>query len=248
MPVLAALTILLQISFAVHCVRSGRDRMWLSFIIFVPLIGCAAYFFTQVWPELGDSKAARSVKHGLVNAIDPHRELKRRKDELAISDNIDNRVKLADECMDAKLFDEAEQLYRSCLRGQHETDPNIMLKLARAEFAQDAFGAAQTTLEKLVELNPNFQSTSGHLLYARTLEHTDTTAARREYDALVTSYPGEQARVRYAQLLQREGAPDIAAQLFEETLTRARRAPKYYQRAEKQWIDIARQHARGTID
>jgi hypothetical protein len=56
----------------------------------------------------------------------------------------------------------------------------------------------------------------------------------------VRYYPGEEARVRYALLLKKTGHTERAMALFDETLTRTRRAPRHYQRAQRQWVDTAR--------
>ncbi|MDH3689170.1 MAG: hypothetical protein OEU36_06770, partial [Gammaproteobacteria bacterium] len=63
--------------------------------------------------------------------------------------------------------------------------------------------------------------------------------AIKEYEVLISSYPGEEARVRYALLLKRQGRTERAQALFKETLTRARRSPKYYRSREKEWIQTA---------
>jgi len=42
-------------------------------------------------------------------------------------------------------------------------------------------------------------------------------------------------------LLKELGQNDKAAELFAESLLRAKRAPKYYRQREKQWLEIARE-------
>ena len=246
MPILGGLAILMQIAFAIHAVRTGRDRNWLYFIIFVPVIGCVVYFFTQVLPDLGNDPGVRRAGESLARSVNPMGELKRRKAELDVSDNIDNRLALADECMVMAYFDEAEQLYASCLRGHHAQDPNIHLKLATAQFSQQQFATAKQTLDDLIRDNPTFKSTAGHLLYARTLEALeDTNAAKKEYEALLQTYPGEEARVRFAELLEGLGETQRAFELYDEAINRAGRAPRYYQKQEKHWLDIAKRKKNG---
>jgi hypothetical protein len=67
--------------------------------------------------------------------------------------------------------------------------------------------------------------------------------AADDYAALVTHAPGEEVRCRYALLLQRRGDKAAAKTLFDEILTRSRRAPSHYRRQEREWIDIARREA-----
>jgi hypothetical protein len=240
MPFAAVLTILIQVAFAVHVVRTGRNFIWLWVIIFVPLVGCLVYFFAEILPELGRSRTVARARNHLINTVDPQRELRRRRELLEATGTVENRVALAEECVEARMYDEAITLYRESLAGIHSTDPNIMEKLARAQFEKGAAAEAKQTLDDLIRENPDYKSTEGHLLYARTLEALgEIDAASKEYEILLGSYPGEEARVRYAQLLTRKGNKARAAELFKETLIRAKRAPKYYRDKEREWIRTA---------
>lgn len=242
MPPLAILTIALQIACAVHVIRSGREYYWIFLIVLVPLIGCAVYIVTQVLPELRASRGARRTGDRLLQSIDPERELRRLEDQLALSDNIDNRLALAEEHHRAGNLESAEELFVSCLSGPHEEDPHMLLKLAQVQFDRGSAAACRDTLERLKSANPDFQSTDGHLLYARALEKLgDRQRALEEYEALSTSFPGEEARVRYGMLLADQGRPEEARRQFEETLKRVKRAPRYYRRKEKRWIATARE-------
>ena len=242
MPVYAVLLLLLQVGFAIHAVRTGKDSMWLWIIVFVPGIGCLIYFITQVLPAMMGSRRLRQAKGRLVETIDPERELRERTDLLATADTVANRLALADQYCKAQRFDEAIELYKKCLSGVHENDPGTLEQLARAYFAKGAAQAAKDTLDNLIKLNPTYQSVDGHLLYARVLEALNQTEqACGEYEILRGSYPGEEARVRYGLLLQKIGNPTKAQEVFDETLTRCKRAPKHYRLKEQKWIRIAEQ-------
>ncbi len=241
MPPLAILTLILQIGCAIHVVRSGREYYWIFIIVFIPLLGCAVYIVTQILPELRTSRGVNRAGNRLLKAVDPERELRRLKDQLALSDNIDNRLALADECHQAGRLADAAELYQTCLSGPFANDPHILLKLARVQFDDQAADAARATLDRLKTANPEFRSSDGHLLYAKVLEKLgDKEQALAEYAALSTAFPGEEARVRYGLLLESLGRSDEARAQFEQTLLRARRAPRYYRRKEKHWIDRAR--------
>ena len=243
MPVIGVLLLLIQIAFAVHVVRTGREIYWIFIIIFLPAIGCLIYFITQIMPELGQSRTLRKAGSGLAKAIDPQRELRRRKEELAVVDTTENRVKLAEECITAGLATDAIELLEPCLRSGNENDPNILLTLAQAQFSAAQDPAARQTMEHLIAANPSFKSHDGHLLYARTLEALDLKEqALQEYAVLATSFPGEEARVRYGLLLQRIGQTEQARQMFTESLDRASRAPGYYRKKEQQWLKLAKQN------
>ncbi|MCU7958905.1 MAG: tetratricopeptide repeat protein [gamma proteobacterium symbiont of Bathyaustriella thionipta] len=170
MPFLGILLLAVQIAFAVHVVKTGRETFWIYIIMFVPAVGCAVYFFTQVMPDLGQSTTVRKAGRSLVKAIDPERELRRRKEELEIADTLENRLKLADECLEAGFADEAAELLQSCLRAGYEHDPDMLFKLAQAQFQQQQYTQVKQTLDELIEHNPRWKSADAHLLYARTLQ------------------------------------------------------------------------------
>lgn len=238
----ALVLLLIQIAFAVHVVKTGRDRYWIYLILFIPAIGCAVYFLTQVLPEMGQSRTVRHATRTLIKAVDPERELRRRKEELEMADTIDNRIRLAEECIEAGFHSEAIELLEKCLRGVHQDDPQILLVLAQAYFAAGSFAQARVTLERLIEKNPNFKSHDGHLLYARCLESLQLfDAATAEYEILVQAFPGEEARVRYGMMLATMGKAEQAKKLFSDSLARAKRAPNYYRRKERPWLALAEQ-------
>lgn len=83
-------------------------------------------------------------------------------------------------------------------------------------------------------------------MYARALEALGRDGeAADEYRALVTHYPGEEARCRYALLLERGGNRCAAAALFAEILKRHRRAPRHYRQAQAEWVETARNRVAG---
>ena len=239
MPLLGILVILIQIGFAIHVVRTGRETFWIYIIAFLPLLGCAVYFFTQVLPDMKHSPTVKKASNQLLKALDPERELRRRKDELEIADTIENRVKLADECLEAGFYTDAISLLERCIQNGHD-DPDIMLKLAQAQFAANLSQDTVKTLDDLIVRHPQFRSADGHLLYARALAASgNPVKALEEYQALVPTFPGEEARFLYAQLLQQQGQHRIARQVLEEIMLRARRSPKYYRQKEQEWIKQA---------
>ena len=232
--------IILQIYFCVHAYRHGKEWFWMIFIILVPLIGCAVYFFTQVLPDLKHDRRFKRAGTSLINTLDPQREIRRLQDELEISDSIENRLALADAYVNAGRPGSAIELYEKCLTGIHQDDPDIMLKMAQACFENSQNSKAKDILDQLIANNPGYKSYDGHLLYAKVLESLDLSEqAVKEYEVLTSGYPGEEARVRYGLLLKKLGQDERAQALFKETLTRIKLAPRFYLKKEKHWIEIA---------
>ncbi|HOP22878.1 MAG TPA: hypothetical protein PK055_10285 [Gammaproteobacteria bacterium] len=235
------LALIIQIALAIHVVKTQREMYWIYIIMFIPVIGSAIYVFTQILPELQQSRTVHNATNSLIKAIDPQRELRKRKEQLQIANTLENKLKLADECSEAKMFDDAIELYQSCLKGVGEGDPNIMLKLAFAFFGKEQFQNSLETLDDLIELNPNFTSPDGHLLYARNHEMLkNDEKALEEYAVVSDNYPGEEGRVRYALLLIEKNQIEKARQVLQDSIQRSRLAPKFYQKKEKYWINLAK--------
>jgi hypothetical protein len=240
------LSLALQIGCAVHVIRTGRPMYWIFLLLIGSYVAVAIYIFAEVLPGLRDNRAARRLVSGAQNRIDPERNKRKAAQRLDVADTLDNRRRLADESYRSGDFQQAIELYRSGLKGLYSTDPHLMLGLAKAQFAQDLPSEAKQTLDDLIAANPDFRSSEGHLLYARCIEASgDTAAALHEYEAVAQGFSGEEARVRYAQLLKRDGQTAKASEIFSEVLKRARVAPSYYQREQRDWIDIARREAGG---
>ena len=148
---------------------------------------------------------------------------------------------LAEEYLAAGQPQDAVALYREALSGIHATDPSLMIGLARALFSLGNTAEVLATLERLREANPEYSSPEGHLLYARSLEMEGRTeAALREYAALTVYYPGQEARCRYALLLQMTGRVAEARNLFEEIHKAIAYGPRHQYRTQREWYELAR--------
>jgi hypothetical protein len=236
------ITLLLQVAFVIHVIKTGRNQLWIWVLIIpgIALVGMLAYLFVEILPELFRSRTAQRTARGLRKAMDPERDLRRYENEARIGGNVASRQRYAEELARHARYDEAIGQYRQALTGLYEHDPNLMLGLAQAQFGKGDAAAARSTLDELIRLNPDFRSPAGHLLYARALESEgNVSKALEEYRAVVGSFPGAEAAVRYAQLLKGQGQPEEARKVARELLQQARIAPAHYRRAQREWLEAA---------
>ncbi|WP_394238244.1 hypothetical protein [Pseudomonas anguilliseptica] len=245
MPVLALLVIACQVTCGLHVVRSGQERYWVYLIIALPGLGCLIYFLGIMLPDMLGSHRGRRAINRLHDSIDPDRHLRALRDELEIRDTRDTRVNLADELLRMDQAEEAAKHYQIALRGIHNDAPDILLGLARARFAHSDFSGCRESLEQLINKNPDFRSSDGHLLYARTLEALgETLKAEEEYKALSSYYAGPEAAYRYAVLLRSLGRQREAREMQQQIQTYARRAAKHYRILHKEWLELSQQELR----
>ena len=240
MSLLFVLMIIVQVALIIHVVKTGRNQIWIWVLALLSLPGAIAYIAVEILPELLRSRTAQRTARGLRKAMDPGRDLRRYESEARVTSNVASRQRYAQELVRHQRYDEAIGQYREALTGLYEHDPNLMLGLAQAQFGKGDASAARATLDELIQRHPDFRSPAGHLLYARALEaEGNVPKALEEYAVLAPSYPGAEAAVRYAQLLQAQGRRAEAQKLARELLEQARIAPGHYRRAQRPWLDAA---------
>ena len=235
------ISIVIQAGLIVHVIKTGRNQLWIWVLILLPGgVGALAYLAVEILPDLLRSRTAQRTARGLRRAMDPGAQLRRYEDEARVTGNVAARQRYAAELARHQRYDEAIAQYTQALSGLYEHDPDLMLGLAQAQFAKGDARAARATLDELISQNPGFRSPDGHLLYARALAAEGNVAkALEEYRALAPSYPGAEAAVRYAQLLQAEGQHPEAQRVARELLEQARIAPRHYRRVQREWLDAA---------
>jgi len=237
---LLILSIIIQVALIIHVVKTGRNQIWIWVLALLSLPGAIAYIAVEILPELFRSRTAQRTARGLRKAMDPGADLRRYENEARVASNVASRQRYAEELVRHERYDEAIGQYREALTGLYEHDPNLMLGLAQAQLGKGDASAARATLDELIQRNPDFRSPAGHLLYARALEaEGNVPKALEEYAVLAPSYPGAEASVRYAQLLQAQGRRAEAQKVARELLEQARIAPGHYRRAQRPWLDAA---------
>ena len=237
MRLLYVLLAVIQFSFAFHAVKTGRGCMWVTIIMVFPVVGCLAYYFLEVFPRSREEQVLRRRVRDIAKALNPDGELRRRTEELAQNGSIDNRLRLANECLERGMFEEAIRLYDGCLEGPYANDASILFSCARARLYNGEMGAAEQVLARLAKAHPKYRTDEVTLLMARAQEGLgDTQAAIASYEALRERYVGFEAKYRYALLLKRLGREAEAASLFSFIAANARRSAV---ESEKQWVKLA---------
>ncbi|NDO81098.1 hypothetical protein CJP72_10070 [Citrobacter sp. NCU1] len=234
------LSIAAQLFCAFHVVRSGHDRYWIFIILVFPAMGCLIYLLFVVLPGMGSSYHGRSLMLRIMDKISPERHLRKMTEELAIAETNQNHYLLANELARLGRYHQAIPHYQQALSGIFAHEAPMMLSLAKAEFATQDFAGCQKTLEDLIHFNPDFQSSEGHLLYARALAAQENYAvAEPEFEELIRYYPGPQARVHYAEMLVKSNRLHDANAQYVAIIDAAKHARPQYRKYHREWIKIA---------
>jgi hypothetical protein len=233
----------ISLGLVVHCIKTGRNTIWVYLLVVLmslPFVGAALYAGVEILPELLRSRGSQRAMRGIRTTLDPEGNLRRFENEMKVAGNVAARQRYADELVKLGRAAEALPIYQTCLTGVFADDPKLLLGYAHAQFAAGDATGARKTLDDLIQKSPDFKSPDGHLLYARALEaEGDMAKALSEYAALAEYFPGAEAGVRYAKLLNRSDQRPLAQQTLKALLERAKYAPAHYRKAQREWLDEA---------
>jgi hypothetical protein len=233
----------ISLGLVVHCLKTGRRTIWVYVLIvlmWLPFVGAALYIGVEILPGLLQSRTSRRALRGIRTTLDPEGNLRKFENEVKVTGNVAARQKYADELVNLGRAPEALPIYQTCLTGVFAEDPKLLLGYAHAQFAAGDAAGARKTLDDLIQKSPDFKSPDGHLLYARALEaEGDVAKALSEYATLAEYFPGAEAGVRYAKLLNRSDQRPLAQQTLKALLDRAKYAPAHYRKAQREWLDEA---------
>jgi hypothetical protein len=73
MPLVGALVLLIQLSFAYHALKTRRPYWWIFIIMGFPAMGCVLYYFIEVFPSSRESRSAQKAARAIARAFDPTR-------------------------------------------------------------------------------------------------------------------------------------------------------------------------------
>ena len=231
----------LMIGCLIHAVVTQRYFPWLFIIFFLPAVGSLIYLAIEVVPAMMGARSASKLASGLRNATDPNRGYRQARRAVEMTGSVDAKRALAEEHIARGRYADAIALYEGALVGQFREDPALLAGLARAKFLAGDGAGAQAALDTIKRTDPNFMTADENLLCARALElQGKDQEAVAAYRKVVPVFPGQEARCRYAMLLQKLGRTDEARGYFQDIVKSLDGAPGHYRRAQREWGNIAK--------
>ena len=230
-------SIILQIICVFHCIRKGNQNKWIWIIVFLPLVGCLIYFFT----EIVNSGDIQKVQSGLGEVFNPSGSIRKLEENLRFSDTFNNRVALADGYLYAGNTDKAIELYESSLKGAFVENEHVLAQLVVAYSKKQRYRDVINCAEKLYHL-PQFSFSRAHILYAQALAKEGLKEkAEKEFRKMNSKYSHYEGRYYYGLFLLGEERTDEAYDLFKEMVSEgthlSSRERKYY----REWFVKAKE-------
>ena len=177
-------------------------------IIFLPIVGCAAYIFMEM---LGGKSMQGASLSGLF-ASRP--SIKRLEENLRFSDTFNNRMMLADAYLANGEKEKAIEMYESSLTGAFEENEYVRTQLIIAYSETKQYDKVVTVAKKISNL-PTFPRSRIHMLYAIALDRVgETAAAEKEFQKMQARFSFYEQRYQYGLLLIRSGRTMEARNLY----------------------------------
>ncbi|HRI22493.1 MAG TPA: PLDc N-terminal domain-containing protein [Panacibacter sp.] len=231
------ITIILQVICVVHCLKKGKQTMWIWLIIFLPLIGCIAYIFMEMFK----SSDLQKVQSGVGSVLNPNGNITKLEEQLRFSDTFNNRVSLADAYLSADHVDKAIALYESSLTGAFTENEHVLTQLIIAYFQKQRYQELISIANKVYKL-PQFPRSKAHLLYAMALENTGSKEmAEQEFKKMKSRYSDFEARYQYGLFLIRAGRKEEARQLFTDMCGEVPHLGSHEKKFSRNWINLAKE-------
>jgi hypothetical protein len=226
------ISIALQLICVIHCLRNNNQQRWIFIIIFLPLIGCIAYFFT----EIVNGRDIGTIQSGLGTMLNPTGRIRRLENNLRFSDTFNNRVMLADAYLGVGRVDEAIELYTSSLTGAFTENDYVFRQLISAYFIKEHYQELIPLAQKISN-HPEFPRSRAHIQYACALGYIgDSQGAEREFKKMKSRYSAFEARYQYGLFLQRAGRADEARHIFKDMTEEAPHLSARERRSNRAWI------------
>lgn len=239
------ISIIIQVLLVLHVVKTGRNTTWIWIVVMLPIAGSIAYIIIEILPDMAGSRTGRTAKRKVIEVLNPDKDINQATSNYSVTDTVENSMKLANECINKEMYEEANELYRKCLSGVHEHDPDIMYGLAESEYGLSNYAEVKFILDKLIEHNPEYKNQDAHLLYAKSLEQLDELKqAIEEYEILDSYYSGPEPTYRLAMLLKKQGQEQKAMELLKKIIHKSDISGGYYYKLHKTWIQLAKNEYR----
>lgn len=162
---------MLQAFCVYHAYRNNAEQRWYWLILLFPLIGCIIYLVHNFNNRASLSTIAENVKEAVISNY----RIDQLEKAVRFSDNVKNKIDLADAYAETGRYKDAIRLYTESLQGFMSDDPGIRMKLLYAQFMEGSFSDA-IALGAGLESEKSFRDAGQRVVYAWALYKAGRTS------------------------------------------------------------------------
>jgi len=205
------LHVLIAIFFAIHAVRSGHGLYWLWILFVFPFLGSVVYFFAIFLPNSRMQYGFRHFSAETSRILNPNKELVAARRAYSLTASVHNHMRVANALRVMGKFAEAVSEYESCLKRASDSDLQVRLAAAYANFDLDQHQRVLALLSDIRAKDANYHVQDVTLLAALTLaEMGQNDAAREQFEYLMRCFNSVEISVEYAIWLLKQGEREQA--------------------------------------
>lgn len=204
--------LILQAFCLFHAYRNNSEQRWYWLIIFIPVIGCALYLYHHFYSR----SSLQNISEGVKGIVNTNHKLEQFEKAYRFSNNLTNRINLADAFVSCGRYGEAIALYQESLVGFMAEDPALRMKILSAHFFNGDYDTAIAYGREL-ESEKTFRDADEHIGYAWALHRAGRTDdARSRFESMDRSFTNYKHRIAYCKFLQETNRlEDLKAKLLE---------------------------------
>ena len=230
------ITIALQAFCVFHCLRKGTNLTWIWLIVFLPLVGCLVYLFSEVISK----RSIQHVQSGAAVILNSGASIKKLEAQLQFADTFNNRILLADACLASGDVKRAIGLYETSLTGAFAENEHVLSQLVMAYAMLNDHEAVIRTARKIYKL-AQFPRSKQHILYAMALDETGNhEAAEKEFKMMTGRFSNFEARYQYGMFLGRNNRGAEARQVLQALTQEGNHLSPIEKKTAKPWIAAAK--------
>ena len=228
----------LAVAAIIDCLRIRAEWFWLFIVLFVPVLGPAAYFLVYYGPWAG--RLGR-LSPGAAQRAEAKRRLREIEVQLQHWRGPSILAEAGDLLLSLNKRKRAEAMLLEARDAGAELKEYALPLASVLQVEGKRWREASSLLEELVALDPDFRFGAARLALARTLDELgENQRAEDELRAVLVKRSPPEAKVRLARLLLARDEGEEAAQLLAEVRADAAGMPAYLRRQHKPWIRAAR--------
>ncbi|WP_333820220.1 tetratricopeptide repeat protein [Ohtaekwangia sp.] len=204
--------LILQAFCLYHAYSNRAEQRWYWLIVLFPGIGCAIYLYHSFY----NRRSIETIAEGVKGVVNSNYKIEQLEKALRFSDNVTNKVNLADAYAANGRYDEALALYQECLTGFMADDPVIRIKVLFTSYLKKDYPTVVTWGQQL-ESETRFKKAEERAAYAWALHYTGRTAeAEKVFIEMDSTFTNYRQRIEYCKFLKATGKTEALKSKLQE--------------------------------